>query len=357
MTDDPRSGDELRRLLHDAVDDVHPHGTPDDIRRASHEGEHVMSTPAGSRWLPISLAAAAAMVVVIGGTLWLTNGTGTDPEPPVATGPSAQESTTSTSPSPTASTATTQPAENGTGTHKVALPVYYAGDTLAGPRLFREFQRADVCTEQDCAWTAAVDAAVSGAPADADYRSLWPKPASAQWVKYDGSTISVSLAEWDLRDRPSGMSEAEAELAVQQVVYSAQAAVSDGRKPVQILLDGKPVDRVLGVPTSEALAEGDPDRTLAPVQIFSPAEGATVPGTFTVTGQAAAFEANVQWELRQGDTVVEHSFTTARECCTLAPYSFTVKDVAPGQYTLVVHDDDASGEGRVNTDTKDITVE
>jgi hypothetical protein len=77
-----------------------------------------------------------------------------------------------------------------------------------------------------------------------------------------------------------------------------------------------------------------------------------------VTGQAATFEANVQWELKQGDTVVRRGFTTAEECCTLAPYSFSV-DAPAGTYTLVVHEEDASGgEGNPpSQDTKEIRVD
>ena len=70
-----------------------------------------------------------------------------------------------------------------------------------------------------------------------------------------------------------------------------------------------------------------------------------------MSGLAAAFEANVQWELMQGGTVVKKGFTTAEECCTMAPYSFTV-DAPPGDYTIVVHDEDASGEGPARQDTR-----
>ena len=104
------------------------------------------------------------------------------------------------------------------------------------------------------------------------------------------------------------------------------------------------------------------DEVLSPVSISSPAEMkgrflGPLPSPLTVTGHAAAFEANVQWDLMQGDTVVEHGFTTARECCTLAPYSFTLT-APPGRYTLVVHEEDASGgEGTPSTmDTKDISI-
>jgi hypothetical protein len=153
------------------------------------------------------------------------------------------------------------------------------------------------------------------------------------------------------------MSQDDAELAVQQLIYSAQAGLGKGRLPVQLLLDGKHTDAVLGVPASEPLAAASPDKVLAPVQIDDPAENAQVSGTFTVTGRAATFEANVVWELKQGSTVVKDGFTTATECCTLSPYSFEVTAPA-GIYTLVVHDSDESGEGRpVNQDTRTITVQ
>ena len=110
-------------------------------------------------------------------------------------------------------------------------------------------------------------------------------------------------------------------------------------------------------PTPPSRRAGD-DSVLATVLIESPAQGATVPTTFTVTGRAATFEANVVWELKRGDATVRNGFTTAQECCTLSPYSFTV-NAPPGDYTLVVHDtDESDGEGiGTSQDTKDITVQ
>jgi hypothetical protein len=114
---------------------------------------------------------------------------------------------------------------------------------------------------------------------------------------------------------------------------------------------------VFGVPTSGPVARGSADSTLAQVWIIDPAQGAQVHSGFTVSGLAAAFEAHVQWELRRGGTVVKHGVTLARQCCTMAPYSFTVT-APPGDYTLVVHDDDPSGGAGPGPwqDSKDITV-
>ena len=326
--------DDLRQVLHDAVSDVHPHGTLDDIR------SRTQVVPM-KRWFLPTLAVAAVMAAVVGGAFWLVGDN--DPAP----GPSG---TSTPAPSQTGSTSSTNDV-----TRPGAVPVYYVGSTPHGDKLFREFQKHDLCPDTDCRLKAAAVATVNGTPQDPDYRTLWPGGTTVGRVSGDGDTIVVDLAA-GVHDRPAGTSADDADLAVQQLVYSAQAAVGRGRLPVQLLIDGQHTDTVLGVPASEPLAAGNPDDVLAPVQIDSPSDGDEVSGTFTVTGRAATFEANVVWELKQGDTVVKKGFTKAQECCTLSPYSFRV--TAPsGRYTLVVHDTDDSGAGGpVNQDTREVTV-
>ena len=146
-------------------------------------------------------------------------------------------------------------------------------------------------------------------------------------------------------------------LVLQQLVYTVQDALGV-RARVEFSVDGTHADTLLGQPVSQGVAAEAADDVQSPVQIDSPADGATVDRTFTVSGRAAAFEANVQWELVQGDTVAEKGFTTAAECCTLSPFTFEVTAPGPGDYTLVVHDEDASGgegSGPVK-DTKQVTV-
>jgi hypothetical protein len=210
--------------------------------------------------------------------------------------------------------------------------------------------------------SAAVNDAVSRTPDDPDYATPWP-PLTAASGTFDGigndGQITVNLGgdpQDSLHDRPPGMSRQTAQMAVQQLVYTAQAATQT-TAPVQFTIFGERTDQLLGVPVSEPLSRADETSTLAQVWIIDPAEGATVESPFTVNGVGSFFEANVVWELRQGDTVVKSGFTMAEECCTMAPYSFTVK-APPGDYTLVVTDQDASGgEGPAPfQDTKDITV-
>lgn len=353
--------EQLRALLEDAVSDVEPRHGLDSIRSRT----QVPSTSSRRPWvLGAAAAVAATAATVVAVALVGSDSPSAGPGP---VGPAAGSSCPSWprcadsagTPSETVPS-TAAPAPPAAAVSQ-AVPVYYVGDTTHGPRLYREFHQATTADPLDAALQAAVGRGANGqsvGPMDPDYRTDWPAMTDASGT-FDGDTITVDLSgdpQSALHDRPAGMSAAEAELAVQQLVYTAQAATQT-TAPVQLLLSGKHTDTVLGVPASEPLARGDASSTLAQVWIIEPAQGARVPSGFKVSGLAAAFEANVQWELKQGGTVVKKGFTTAQECCTMAPYSFTV-DAPPGDYTLVVHDEDPSnGEGPGPwQDTKDITI-
>ncbi len=333
----PTDDDGVGRVVHDAVSDVAPRPGVEEIRARTGRGARAAGPGGTWAWALGGTAVAAtaatiAAVAVLGGS----PGTSTSRPDVVAGG-----GTPSRTP-----TVTTPPRE-------AALPVYFVGDTGRGPRLFREFHRA---AAGDLTLDLAVERALIGNADDPDYGSPWPEGSTHQHAQLSGGVLSVDLSG-PVVDRPAGMSAAVAEAALQQLVYTAQAAVQQ-TVPVTFLVDGRPARTVLGVPTDRPVPRGAADEVLAPVSVASPAEGATVQSPFTVEGQAAAFEANVQWELKQGDTVVRRGFTTAEECCTLAPYSFTV-DAPAGTYTLVVHDEDPSGgEGLPPAeDTKQIEVE
>lgn len=346
----PSDDERIRELFDDAVADVEPRDALDAI----HSRTKVKAMNIRRNWLlgagaaAVATAATIAAVAVMGGS-------------PGTTG--AQDQGFAGSESPTASSKPSASSEEPTTSSDPAgkvmtVPVYYVGETSRGPRLYREFH---VVKSHDDKPQAALVEAMTGSPDDPDYRTDWPGGALV-YFGFDGigddGLISISLTteEVDLHDRPSGMTEQEASLAIEQLIYTAQAATQT-RAPVQFMLNGGRTDTVLGVPTSEPLAQGQDFDVLAMVWIIEPTEGAKVQSPFKVSGLANAFEANVQWELMQGDAVVDSGFTTARECCTLAPYSFKV-NAPPGDYTLVVHDSDPSGgEGFAPwQDTKNITV-
>jgi hypothetical protein len=329
MTNTPPSSDgDLRRLLDDAVSDVHPRDGVDEIRSRARR-------PSAMRWLPITIAAAAATAVVIAGGAWLAQ------RHPGSTPPAAGPAT-----DPTASSA---PAAG----HTVDATVYYVGATAAGPRLFPEARHVADATDTDV--QVAVDEALTGTPKDPDYQNPFAALGVTATATAQAGAVTIDLS--DQLSRPAGMDAKTAETAVQSLVRTADTAAKS-TQPVTFTVSGAPAASVLGVPTGAPVPPAGDDAVLSTVLIESPAEGATVPTRFTVKGRAATFEANVVWELKRGDATVRNGFTTAQECCTLAPYSFTVT-APPGDYTLVVHDTDESGGEGIGTsqDTKAITVE
>jgi hypothetical protein len=330
MSTPPNDDSDLRGLLGDAVSDVHPEGSAEQIRARARR-------PSAARWVPITLAAAVATVVVIAGGAWLAQ------RQPSA--PAAAPSTPDTSASPQASA---EPDPTRTAT----VPVYYVGSTASGPRLFAESHRVADATGSDV--QVAVQESLSGTPLDEDYRSLSALGVTAT-ARIEGGAVTVDLS--GQLTRPGGMDNEMAQMAVQSLVWTANAA-AELTGPVGFTVTGTPVTQLLGVPTSGPVEQAGADSALSPVSITTPGDGATVSTQFDVTGQAATFEANVVWELKQGDRVVREGFTTAQECCTLSPYAFTIT-VPPGDYTLVVHDtDESDGEGvGLTQDTKRVTVQ
>lgn len=349
--------DRIKDLLHEVADGVEPGDRLDAIRNETSGGRR----PGRGWWAAGGVGLIAASVVTA-----LALSTGSTPQ---RTGPPPAEQST---PSPTADgTGSLQErkdrleemrraaeAENGGSTTTVAA--YYAGDTPDGLRLYREFRRVDA----DDAFGAAA-AALSLPPEDPDYANLWPADA-IQTVSFDGTgddgVIGVTVDPTH-RERPAGMTEVEAALAVEQVVRTVQAAAR-ARAAVQFFSGGNPIDQVLGVPTSEPLAAGSDLAVLAHVSLSDPSEGLLVDNDepFTVTGVGNSFEGNIVTRIQRLSGVVE---VVAEEPAIAGTYedrlfpfevTFDLTAVPPGDYLVVSRTDDPSGEGRVHLDDRRITV-
>ena len=350
--------DRLSELLSDAVSGVEPREALEDIR------DRTRVTPITSRrpWLfatggaVLATAAVITAIAFAGGSPTATPegidpGQSVEPNPPVPTEPED-------SPPPTSSTEAPDGSQ--------VVPVYWVSETPEGLRLYREFQRSRLAGD---AASVAADLAVSGRPLDPDYRTLWPAGTRAAWARYDGDVIEVNLETADvgsvgLRERPDGMTSEEAALSLEQVIYTAQAAIGKGRAPVQLLINGERTDLVLGQPASEPLANGPVLDTLARVSLTTPEEGQTVTAgsPVKVTGVANSFEANVVVRLQRpqgGEVLVEPFTATGYMEEKLFPFEGTLdlSDVTPGTYVLSASTDDPSGQGLSHTDTRTIVVE
>jgi hypothetical protein len=353
---DPR----LTHLISDAVSDVEPQDALAEIR------SRTKVTPMSARrpWLyavggaVVATAATVAAVAALGGS---PQPTADDAGPAASQSPTDEPTPSESADSPEPSEPTEpseSPSEPPDSTAEFTLPSYFVRDTPQGLRITREFSTiaGDVDPERD-----AVRIAVVGRALDPDYRSLWPEGSGVGAVSASGSAITVDLLG-DVHDRPGDMSGEEAELAVQQVVYSAQAIVGQGRLPVRLTLNGASTDQILGVPASEPISNAPENEVLALVSVSSPSEGETVRDRFVVSGVANSFEATVPWEVRQGDKVVARGFATAEGWMDkLYPWTtqVNVSKLAPGTYTFAAMTDDPSGgaEGAGPTeDTKTIVV-
>lgn len=350
----------LAELMSAAVDPIEPADRLADIRRELHRTtpHDKEKTMAARRPWTYALLGAVGTAAVIGAIAFAGGQLGADdgpvPNDPATSSPTPSE-TTEPSESPDG-TATSDPSETVSPAPETALGIYYVGDTeRAGPRLYREFRRGPGSPD------GALDLLME-APQDPDYRTLWPA-GSLESAEMRNDVLVVTLADSSYRDRPAGMTEAEAEMAVEQVIWTMQAALQR-EVPVQFEAGDNPIDQTFGVPTAEPLAHGNTLDVLSHLNITTPEQGATVGDTLELTGRASSFEANVVWEIRRDDQVVEQGFATAEGWMgeQLFPFAKTI-DVGrlePGSYTIWASTDDPTGgtEGiGAMTDSKEFTVE
>lgn len=231
----------------------------------------------------------------------------------------------------------------------VGLAAYWLADGPLGPRLAREFLTAPAD---------GLDGAVAllqGTPDDPDYANL-----VGDWLvsaEEDGGEIVATVTG----PAPGEESDTDAGLAVQQVVYSLQAAVGDTVGVRFVDESGADVTELGGA--SNPVVAADPLDTLLLVSITDPAEGLQVSGILEVNGRASSFENTVPWEVRDGDEVVLDGFATAEGDWStgLVPWSTTVdlSGLEPGTYTFAALTDDPSGgaEGPgASEDTRTIVV-
>lgn len=224
--------------------------------------------------------------------------------------------------------------------HRPAYALYYVGETPQGPRLYREF-RTGPGPELT---PAAAISLLQSAPDDPDYTSYW-SPGQLLGAEVVGDVIQVDVD-------PSVTAAADGQplddLALQQVVYTVQAAAGDVLLPVRFVHDGNPVAEVGGLPTSEPLGSAPQLDVLALASISDPTERRVVDGSFSARGRASSFEGTVPWQLRASDgTVVRsgaaQSYGWGDHLYPWATGQIDVSDLDPGDYEFVVMTDDPSG--------------
>jgi hypothetical protein len=103
-------------------------------------------------------------------------------------------------------------------------------------------------------------------------------------------------------------------------------------------------------------ATANPSETAAAaIVVTSPAEGATVNRTFTVTGTSRTAEGTLIWALARGEEVVVNDVAQGGSDGA-APFRFTVTAPAAGTYTLRVFEESAKDGEAKNEVTRTVTV-
>jgi hypothetical protein len=232
-----------------------------------------------------------------------------------------------------------------------AVPVYWLGttvgnDTGAGMRLYRTFIRIKGRPAEE-----AVRLMTTQKADDPDYQSPWVgAQVSSVTRSDDGVTVDFkALPRKKLKPDVAG-------LAVQQLVYTVQGALDDVTLPVQVTEQGRPRSSLFGVDTRQPLGRAQASDVQALVWILTPTNGAAVAAPVTVTGTAAAFEAQVNWRatnLRTKATV--SSYTMTKEGQKFSSFTFTPKLTA-GPWLIEAYLISPKDDKITDTDSKIVFV-
>jgi hypothetical protein len=211
------------------------------------------------------------------------------------------------------------------------LPVklYFVADTPRGLKLFSEERSYAAFDDMNLQ---VISDLVSGkvSPLDPDYTNLWGGTNTVNSVTVNGSVATVDLGEISLNVGAEGE-----QRAIDQIVWSL-TALAPAVKFVAFTVNGKTVESFAGhVDTTAQFVRAIDYEVLNPIQISSLNEGAELTASFTVSGQACTFEANVVWKLMQGDVVVNEGFTTATSGCPdRGDWSISFDNLEAGEYTI-----------------------
>lgn len=267
------------------------------------------------------------------------------------TGSSGPTGTTTVPATTSAPTGTASPTTEATA-EPVWATVYFLVDTRVGLRLARERQDLGADGVQD-----AVEAMIAG-PVDPDYTTPWNPDTEVLAVTEEEGLVTVDLSG---AARTASIGSEGAALMIQQLVWTVTEAAGDPTAGVQLMIEGQPAGDLWGVVTWEypaVRAEAMDVRML--VQLDVPAEDESFPSApVTISGEAAAFEANVPWRITDtGGAEVASGFTLTAEGQTFAPFSFEV-DLPPGEYVVEISEDDPSGgeAGTPMSDTRTFSIE
>jgi len=360
---------QLRQSLVQEARKVRPGDRLDAILHEAHEAGPVTATGGSGprRWLT-PVAAAALVAAIAGGAWWATQESGGTPSPPAGSPSASAPAQSSTGPStsaPSTPTSPTQSASQGPGaTVQAALPAYFVGpvgDAKPTYKLFREFVRASLpadATDVDRV-VKAVALAMNAQPYSNTDGYLQP---------WSGTTVTAATVTSDTIEvelsgpGAEGFTPEVQRLAVQSLVWTAQAAVGRGALPVELRIAGGASELFGTISTAQSFTRPPADeswRDLAPVWVTSPTRDQVLPARtpVTVKGEATVFEATVQWQLDRGATKVTGGTAMATVGApSRGTYSVELGRLTAGTYTVRVWEASAKDGSVAAQDSVTFTV-
>ncbi len=381
--------DRLRAALHHDATSITPSDRLAELRSATASGSAPASPAAGWRlrdWaLPATSGVAAATLALVAWIAWPSGPRPQIPARPATTTSATLPSTTGTTPptsspmSPSANTTATASASSSassTSTFASSTSTSNAPSTSTGPATVPAYFVGAVGAAGDVTWKLYREFFITDTPASADpsdivaaalRRSLDAQALSnyADYLQpWSGTTLVSVNATPELltialsNGGADGFEGEQQRLAVQQLVWTAQAAYGQGRVPVTFLLADGATHLFGRFPADAQYDRPDPGQEgldVAPVWITAPSRDQQLPigGNVTVTGLAIAPQARLAWELRRG-TVVITSGTTAVSAAapSQAAYAIELGELPAGDYQVTVwtpNPDDGSRSGANST--------
>jgi hypothetical protein len=252
----------------------------------------------------------------------------------------------STKPAPTLPPSTLQPSAAASTDATLALPtersspeaavkgkavsVYWLGKSMgntsgAGLRLYRTWATVNGRPALE-----AVRVMTAGKSGDPDYYSLWTGAAVSS------VTRSAGVVTVDFKALPQQRLDPDvADVAVQQLVYTVQGALSDQTEKIRVTEQGRRVQALFGqLDASQPFSRAQASDVQALVWILAPEQGAALRSPVTVTGVAAAYEAQVNWRATNTTTkTVISDYTVTKQGQGFAPFSFTTR-LSPGEWQI-----------------------
>lgn len=301
---------------------------------------------------------AAALTLLLGAALTLS-GCIVDPQP----APTTAGTTSPSTPGPNTSGVPTTSAPLETTQTSNKAPVYWLGRSNEDVFLYREFR--DV-PEQENPVTIALRTMMSQKPLDPDFFTPWQNPKKLATSISGKNVITVDVSPDAFN---SNLDQETAELAIQQLVYTATAAgasaglIDAGQQlHVVVLVDGHTdylaFDHVrLGAPLPRRVGMA------APVWIIDPQEGVEVAdGAVKINGRTTTPGTKLRWRILRGEGSSDKTAYLSGDVSSSAEPSqsglFTMSvNLAPGNYEVRVFQVvPAKGDSEVNVDSRAFEV-